>query len=265
MNILITGANGYLGKHLCSSLLSDKNKISCYNRQSSLASIKEVAPDVVIHTICSYGRNNESASQIYKSNLLIGIDIIDELMKLDKPVTFINCGTSLKSNTNLYAFSKGQFIQYGKFVSNNKLKFININLQHFYGPAATNNFVSFVFEQCIKHNTLPLTEGIQERDFVYIDDVISAFKCIIKNKDILYNFENIDLGTGYTTQLKELIYKIHSITNSKSKLDFGKIPIRDNEELIMKADTTRLHTLNWNANITLDQGLQLIKDLYSEK
>ena len=86
MNILITGANGYLGKHLYSSLLSDENKISCYDRQSSLDLIKEFAPDVVIHTICSYGRNNESASQIYKSNLLIGISIIDELIKLDKSV-----------------------------------------------------------------------------------------------------------------------------------------------------------------------------------
>ena len=265
MNILITGANGYLGKHLCSSLLFGENKISCYNRQSSLDLIKEVAPDVVIHTICSYGRNNESASQIYKSNLLTGIDIIDELTKLDKPVTFINCGTSLKLHTNLYSLSKGQFIEYGKFVSNNKLKFININLQYFYGPAATNNFISFVFEQCIKHNTLPLTQGIQERDFVYIDDVLSAFKCIIENKDILYNFENIDLGTGCATQLKELIYKIHNITHSKSKLDFGKIPMRNNEELIMKADTTRLHTLNWSANINLEQGLQLIKDSYNEK
>lgn len=265
MKILITGSKGYLGKTLSLSLTYDAHHIGKYNRGTPIEFIQEFEPDVVIHTICSYGRNKETASEIYNSNLICGLDILSQLEKVDKKVTFINCGTSLKFETNLYSMSKGHFVEYGKFKSGNNLQFINMNLQHFYGPGATNNFISFIFEQCLKDNKMLLTEGIQQRDFIYIDDVVDAFKAVIENKDSLTNFENIDVGTGHTTKLRTVVEKIHSLCNSKSKLGFGEVPMRSSEELEMKADTTILNKLGWKPTISVDQGLGLIREFYNER
>lgn len=265
MKILITGSRGYLGKTLLTCLSNEGYQIGEYNRETPIEFIQEFKPDIVIHTICSYGRNKETAKDVYTSNLISGIDILSQLETLDKKVTFINCGTSLKLETNLYSMSKGHFVEYGKYKSNNTLQFINMNLQHFYGPGATNNFITLVFEQCLKNNKMLLTEGLQKRDFIYIDDVLNVFKTVIAKKDILEDFENIDVGTGNTTQLRTVVKKIHTICKSKSKLGFGEVPMRSTEELEMKADITKLRKLGWAPLFSVDQGLDLIKEFYNER
>jgi len=265
MKVLITGSNGYLGKAISKSLFLTGNAIGHYTRKTEVNFIQQFNPDVVVHTICSYGRNGESPNQIYQSNLNCGIEVLSECKKLDKRVTFINCGTSLKFNTNLYSISKGQFVEYGKFASSDQLQFLNMNLQHFYGPGATNNFISYVFENCFTNKDLALTEGTQQRDFIYIDDVITAFKTVIEKRNTLLEFENIDVGTGVTTQLRDVITKIKEITKSSSALEFGKVPMRENEEMIMSANTKFLNKLGWTYKNDINKGLALVKDYYGKR
>ena len=141
MNILITGSKGYLAKYLIEKF-STHNVFKLNRENYSKDYILHANPDVIIHTICSYGRNNETALDIYKANLFTGIEIIDICNMINKPITFVNCGTSLDKKTNLYSFSKNQLVEFGKFISSSELQFINMKLEHFYGPDAPNNFLT---------------------------------------------------------------------------------------------------------------------------
>lgn len=261
MKILITGSNGYLGRNLADGL--QEHELGFFNRGTSIDYVKEFSPDVVIHTICSYGRNGETLSEIYESNFNVGLQLIETLK--DQEVTFINCGSALPKFTNLYSISKTQLVELGKFYSNDSFQFINMNLQHFYGPGATNNFITFVMKECLKNNTIPLTEGLQERDFIYINDVVDAFKTIIETKESISNYANIDVGTGISTQLRKVILSIKEITNSSSVLEFGKVPMRENDEMRMIANTDSLNMLGWEPKINLDTGLAKVKDYYNEE
>ena len=74
-NVLVTGANGYLAKNIIQSLSSHTiHKLTRENNSKEY--ILECNPDIVIHTICSYGRNNESLSSIYDSNFIVGMRIL---------------------------------------------------------------------------------------------------------------------------------------------------------------------------------------------
>ena len=254
MNILITGANGYLARNLTTSF-SSHNVFELTRDNNTAEFVKQVNPDVVIHTIVSYGRNNESISEIYNSNLFTGIKLLETVKELNHPVTFINCGTSLEKYTNLYSISKGQLVEFGKFISNDKLQFINMNLEHFYGPNATNNFITFVLNECLKNNDIPLTAGTQRRDFIFIEDVLDAFLTVIENRNNLENFETIDVGTGISTPVKEVVEKIKELTKSISNLKFGEVPLRDTEVEEMSANIIKLQSLGWKSKHTLTEGL----------
>ena len=89
MKILITGANGYLAKHLIDKF-KEHVVIPLTRDNNTSEFILNSNPDVVIHTICSYGRNNESITDIYNSNLFTGIKILNDIQQLNKKVTFIN-------------------------------------------------------------------------------------------------------------------------------------------------------------------------------
>lgn len=254
MNVLVTGANGYLAQNLINSL-NDYTVFSLTRENNSFDYVIDCNPDIIIHTICSYGRHGESVSQIYESNFVTGMFLMQAAKQLNKPVTFINCGTSLEKDTNLYSISKAHLVELGKFLSNENLQFINMNLEHFYGPGATNNFISFVIQECKNNNDIPLTIGTQRRDFVYIDDVCTAFATVIDFAHLLDDFVEIDVGTGVSTPVKQVVETIKNITNSKSNLIFGAIPLRDNEVDEMKANTSKLNTLGWKPLHTLEQGL----------
>ena len=264
MNILITGSDSYLGKSLSQFLLRQGHNIGYFNRNSYSEFIYNFNPDIVIHTICCYGRNNESHKEIYDSNLITGINIINDIRLLEKSVTFINAGTSLNKDTNLYSLSKNQFKEYGKHISNDKFKFINMNLQHFFGAGAKNNFISFLINKFLQNEPVPLTNGLQKRDFIYIEDVIFAFDAVIQNKDILYNYEDIDVGSGVTTSIKEIVELVHNLCDSSSDLQFGKI-IDNNTDTEMKANTAKLESLNWKCNIDLETGLKYTLENHNGK
>ena len=254
MNILVTGANGYLGSHLVQTF-KDHNVTVLTRDNNNKDFFSTISPDVIINTMCSYGRNNESISQIYNSNFYEGVKLLEFAMSLDKPISFINCGSSLEKNTNLYSISKSHLVEFGQFISNDKLQFINMNLQHFYGPGAKNNFVSFVVSNCIANNDLPLTAGTQQRDFIYIDDVVSAFRVVIEKRNMLSNFENIDIGTGNSIPVKDVVLKVKELSKSNANLMFGKVPLREHESIEMKANIDLITKLGWSASIDLNNGL----------
>lgn len=258
MNILVTGANGYLARNLITSFSSRHTIFELTRENNNKEFIKQSNPDVIIHTICSYGRNNESISDIYESNLITGMQLLETAKEIEKNVTFINCGSSLEKYTNLYSISKTQLVELGKFLSNDKLQFINMNLEHFYGEDATNNFISFVINECKKNQTIPLTEGTQRRDFIYIDDVCNAFDTVLDYLDVLDSFVEMDVGTGISTPVREVVEEIKYLTKSKSKLMFGEVPLRDNDVFEMCANTSKLKSLGWKPRYTLKEGLTKI-------
>ena len=283
MNILITGASGFLGSALAQklgemnyqiSLLLRKNtslyrlqdtspfKIGRCESDSEINEfISDICPDVVIHTACCYGRGGESPLQIIDSNIRFGAVILNAIKGLKKKTSFINAGTVLSRNVSLYALTKKQFEEFGFCItnkSNQNIQFINIKLQHMYGPGDdASKFTSYVINAC-KNNvpTLPLTFGEQKRDFIYIDDVVDAYVKIVESLITLKNVEQIDLGSGVASRLRDFVETAHKLTNSKTELLFGKIPYRENDEMCLVANIDALKKLGWIPKIDIKTGIK---------
>lgn len=257
MRILVTGANGYLGSQLISHL-SKTHTIQGIVRKNSLSSrfiestdenwcfnVAEFAPEVIINTAACYGRNQEPFSELLDSNVLFPVKILESLSS--KEILFINCGTSLPSNVSPYAFTKNKFSEIAKFIIEDTYnRYLELKLEHFFGALDSDNkFTSMIIRKCLKNEKIKTTSGLQKRDFIYITDLLFAFDCILSNILSFRKYDSIEIGSGEAISIRKYVETVHTISNSKSELEFGAIPQRKNELMFSCANITVLENLGW--------------------
>lgn len=284
MKILLAGSTGFLGRYLLESFIKNGNEVIALKRSTSNTSItdknltdikfynidevklrdifKNNKIDVVVNTVTNYGKNNNSASEIVMTNLMFGLELLEN--SINNAKAFINTDTLLHRNINAYTFSKAQLVDWMIFLSNKNTKIINVKLEHMYGPfSGQNNFIYWLVEQ-LRQNVqkIELTSGLQKRDFIYIDDVVSAYEVIIKNISKFRDYEELELGTGNSIEVKFFIEKIYEEILKQQNIDtellFGAIAYRENENMDMKANIQKLASFGWKPEVSIESGIKKI-------
>lgn len=274
MKILITGIGGYLGSQLANALITEheiagtvrsgskleridsQDRISFIdvNKSDWAQQVKQFKPDVVINTAALYGRKGELLSDLIIANIVFPQQILE---CIEQDTLFINCGTSLPASVSLYAMTKNQFVDVAKeYCTSHGIQLVNLRLEHFFGATDDpTKFTTYVIHQCLANKPLRLTAGIQQRDFIYIVDLISAFKCLLDSLNQLNRFENIDIGSGSAIKVRDFVELVASVTASSSVIEFGAVPMRDNELMYSCADTHRIEALGWGLKYTLQNAV----------
>lgn len=287
---MLTGATGYLGSQLAEALLGAGHDIVALKRKtSSLRRLEAIQTkialidvegldfqtffnkrgkfDAVIHAATTYGRNGESASQIAETNLGFPLRLLDAAVTAGVPL-FMNTDTALDKFLNAYSLSKTQFAEWGSyFARQKKIRFINLRLEHFYGPGDDDTkFTTHVFKSCLENETeLKLTPGEQKRDFIYIEDVVSAYMLLLeKHESLPHSFAQFDVGSGEPVTIKRFAELVHQMTASKTYLNFGAYSYREGEVMLSQADVASLNKMGWRCAHTLEQGLKLAIEGYKK-
>ena len=286
--ILLTGATGFLGSHLLEALIQQNYPVVVLKRSTSniwrIANLSgeykcydvDIQPieqafkdqhiDCVIHTACHYGRNGDSISQIVESNLMFGLRILDACLKY-RTCTFLNTDTLLQKHLNYYTLSKKQFVEWLVQQVDN-IQIVNLKLEHMYGPKDdTTKLVPWVVSQLHRNlDEIKLTKGEQQRDFIYIDDVVSAYLRILENVSFLKKFNEFDVGTGRLITVRNFLEQLKEIYQSNfgsidTKLAFGAIPYRNSEMMTVEVNNQGLVNLGWLPKTNLKEGLEkILKD-----
>lgn len=284
MKILLAGSTGFLGRYLLESFIKNGNEVIALKRSTSNTSaidknlndikfynidemtlrdiFKNNEIDVVVNTVTNYGKNNNSASEIARTNLMFGLELLENSINNTK--AFINTDTLLHRNINTYAFSKAQLVDWMVYLSNKNTKIINVKLEHMYGPSGDhNNFICWLVGQMRQNvQKIELTSGLQKRDFIYIDDVVSAYEVIIKNISKFQDYEEFELGTGNSIEVKVFIEKVYKEIlkqqNINTELLFGAIAYRENENMDMKANIQKLVSFGWKPEVSIESGIKKI-------
>lgn len=285
MTILLTGATGFLGSYLLKSFIKNGYEVIALKRSTSnIYRIEEYLDqiilydidktelsdifenhkiDIVINTVTNYGRKDTKISSIVDTNLIFGLKLLEESVN-NNVEAFINTDTLLDRNLNPYALSKAQLVDWMQFLSTHNSKMINVRIEHMYGTLDDENkFIYWLINQ-LKQNVenIDLTSGVQKRDFIYIDDIVSAYETMIKNIDRFSNYEEFELGSGNSIEVKEFVKQIVKELNVNqtitTKLNFGIVAYRANENMNMQANIEKLQNLGWKPKISIEDGIKKI-------
>lgn len=285
--ILLTGINGFLGSHLAKHL---KNNFEVIGLEYKVDNLQRIADDgftvyesidsklesiftthdiyAVVHVATIYRRQGEPILNLLNTNINLPVRLL-ELASKHSVKLFLNTDSFFNNSTYTYSYlsdytlSKKQSLEWIKLLSSTSdCKVANMKVFHMYGENdAPGKFIPYVIDK-IKNNEpfLELTSGEQTRDFIYVNDVVTAFEQVLINFDTLQSFQEFEIGTGKSNSIKELVTFIREATNSTTLLKFGALPYREGEIMESSCNNSALRILGWEAKNSIQQGiLEVIK------
>lgn len=277
MKILITGGTGYLGSHLVQRCLEQGHELACvvrsaanlkrldqFRRDVTLIEtgqiekgIKEFAPKTVIHTACTYARGKNTLEDVLLGNLLFPLNVLQASCRCGVS-RWINTGTCLPDYINSYSLAKNQFSQWGRFYAEaGKIQFLNLRLEHFYGPdAPEDNFLTWIIRKLKANEPIDLTAGTQKRDFIFIEDVLDVYSHLL-DWPVQEDYFEVPVGTGIAPSIREVVEYLAALTQSSSQLHFGAVPFR-RDEPDSRCDVIILEGMEITPQTPWQEGLQLV-------
>lgn len=285
MKILVTGAAGFIGFHLCQALLARGDEIvgldnmnEYYDvtlKEARLKILKEhknfsftkgdimdrktVATvmkgcDRVVHLAALAGVRYayDHPEEYVDTNIKGFFNVIDEV-RLQKIDGLIYASTSsIYGGNDKFPSSEedkvdNQVSLYGMNKKANELmahvyhslygtKVTGLRFFTVYGPYGRPDMALFLFTAALlKGEKLPLfNEGKMQRDFTYVDDIVSG---IVASIDKNYDEEIFNLGCGQTEELMDYIRMVEESVGKKA--EFNHLPMQKGDALKSAADISK--------------------------
>lgn len=267
MKIFITGATGFIGKHLVKKLVDEGHQITINlfgeetspfddkvltyklketNIQNDIEYLKQESFDGIIHLASLYLtiHQPEDAVKLIDSNIRFSTYIL-ECASQSKVKWFINTGTFWQnynnaeySPVNLYAATKQAFESIARYyIETNQIKFSTLRLCDTYGHNDTRPKIFNLWERIAKTGeTLDMSPGEQIIDISFIDDIVDAFELLANH--LQNNNPEVDNGSVYAVKakirytLKELASIFEEATGFKLNINWGEKPYRNREVMV---------------------------------
>lgn len=215
-------------------------------------------PEILIH-LAWEGIPNFS-QKISKKNFSNSMKLIKFLIKntdLKKIIISGSCfekKKSEKSNTFFSKYKNNLLIKVKKLSKINKISLFWLRLFYVYGEKQkSSSLLPSIFQSLKKGNKIKLNKPFHRNDFIHLDDVIDAIIKSIKLKK--YVISDLDIGSGKTTLIKDLVKKVGS--NLKKKITIvGKDKEKNSENVANIKKTYK--TLKWKPKISISLGIKMI-------
>lgn len=287
--VLITGASGFIGSHLDKKLTQDGYLVTRFRgdlrkKTDIQKNLQKSNPAYIYHlgAVVDLSRSYLVAKKCIEINLKGTLNLLESLHK-SKIQKFIYTSTEEVYGKNKLPYSEDhlphppspyaitkiaseQFIwQYANELGFDAYIF---RIGTVYGPGqiAGTRLIPTIIDKALKNEDIPLNSGLKKRDYIYIDDVVTALtKVLSLKKSGVY--EIINLGGGKHYSLREMMRIILRLTDSKSKPLYGAFPDRALEAEEWMLDIKKANKiLNWRPKVSLEEGLKkTIKTRSAEK
>jgi len=125
-----------------------------------------------------------------------------------------------------------------------------------YGPRQdANRLIPTTIKSCLLDKKFPCSSGNQLRDFLYIDDAVSAIIKCLENSNL--NGKIFNFGSGVPYKVKGIIELIKNKI-SLGKPIYGKIKLRKDEIKILYPNISEAKKkLNWKPTVSIKDGINL--------
>lgn len=302
--LIITGASGFIGSYLLKSILEDgefepivlvKSTSDLFRIEKLLEKCKVYHVDKtdietiftqnsiygVLHLATLYKKSHSSSDieEMIYSNITFPTKLIESAAK-HKCKFFINTGTffeyDLYSNPiresskqtpyNLYASTKAGFNSVLSYYANTSaLNIVSLKLAAPFGYNDNHKLIPFLINSLLENKEVILEKGEQEWDFIYVKDVVSAFKKAIElalnSQRSLY--EDILIGTGTKIAVKEIADILNKLHGKELIQCIKEYPCSQIFEAYIDNSKAK-NMLQWLPKYSIKEALNETYNLYKE-
>lgn len=289
MKILITGATGFIGKHLVRRLVDQGDEVSILVRSTSKTNnipkevsvvylpatqtelvevFKQEKFDGVIHLASLYLMSHTAGDveTLIDSNVKLGTKVIDAATVVGVSF-FINTGSFAQhfeshpySPTNLYAATKQAFQDICQFYAETTDTVVTtLELYNTFGPGDTRPKLFNLWSNAIKDaKILDMSPGEQIIDITYIDNVTDAYllaiQHLVSDKGLTLSGKSYTLMSPERMTLKDLSKVFAEEVGGELKINFGGFPYRNRETMVPMDKGEVLP--GWSTKVSLREGIR---------
>lgn len=296
MRVLLTGANGFIGSHLGDEIIklgweiiathrsnSDLSNTSRFSSCTKWVNIDNqnwqeqviaLNPQIIIHCawigVSTADRDNVA---IQLQNLQFIGDLL-QISKVCEVLKFIGMGSQAEYGTiseivnenypvapnNAYGIVKDASHQIIKnYCTSINTKWFWLRLFSFFGEREPDTWlIPSIIKKAQRGESIDTTLGEQQYAYLYVKDLAVAICKLAKS-----NVESdlFVISARNTIALKDLIAKVRDMVNPICHINYGAIPYRPNQSMIIKGDSSKFERIFGDIELTdFDQRLRIIVD-----
>lgn len=167
---------------------------------------------------------------------------------------------------NAYAASKVAAWAFGRMYWRAQgLPVVTVRPFQVYGPGQpAHTLIPAAIDAALAGRDFPMTPGEQERDFIFVGDVVAGMLAAAQAPGI--EGESLDLGTGQVHSARQVVERIWAMTEAQGQVLPGTLPYRPGAVMHSVADAERTARLTgWRATVALEEGLRQTIQSYTEQ
>ena len=293
--VLVTGASGFIGSHLCHRLCregaevhavyrsqcpANPNDLHCW--KADLANLVEVRgvmskaqPELIFH-LASHVKGAPDLDHVFptfQSNLqsTVNLLVLAAESRCRRMVLTGSLAEPEVTNGELfpsapYAAAKWASSGYARmFHALYNLPVVIARVFMVYGPAQTDltKLIPYVSLSLLRGESPKITSGNRLVDWVYVSDVVDGFMALGQQPGI--DGSTIDLGSGSLVSIREIVQLVASIVGGEKFPEFGALPDRPMEPTRLAKTAETFAAIGWKPQIPLCQGLERTVAWYREQ
>ncbi|MBE6817491.1 MAG: NAD(P)-dependent oxidoreductase [Ruminococcaceae bacterium] len=253
MNVMITGAGGFIGRNLIDSLVKENHHIYVIVKEGT--DIQQRYPDITVLTYT--GNYHDLISQIH-----LPIDIFynlawsgtsgpkrnDEYIQINnirESCDAIHFASEIKArrfvffasimeydifnkaplemspqNTTMYSLAKYAAHYFTNLIARrSEMEFITAIISNIYGPGEiSKRFVYVMLNKMLQGDIINLSSCKQPYDFIYITDAIRQIRAVGESGK---NFETYYIGNSQQRELRYYVEKMNRIVGKNAQLNYA--------------------------------------------
>jgi len=283
--ILVTGANGFIGSHLCLRLCQEGAEVHAVYRsehpdvtgpqwwQANLAELDEVRkigretrPDLIFH-LASHVKGAPDIEHVlptFQSNLQSTINILILAAELGCSRVVLTGSLAEPDGKNGEAFPSAPYAA-AKWASTGYARMFHALYQvpvliarvfMVYGPGQKDltKLIPYVTLSILQGRIPSISSGQRLVDWIYVSDVVDGFLALAQTPQL--DGATLDIGSGSLVSIRDIVEDLIRITGSSVNAQFGALPDRPLEPTrVAKVDDTYAKT-GWKPRVSLREGLE---------
>lgn len=294
-SVYLMGGNGFVGKRLAVRLkniykvfvfgrnideefFSEYPEIVCHKIDLEKETIPEAydCPDFIINlvSVVTAERNLSLFDRLVSSNLTVLLHLFERFRNDGRLRLFMQFGSIEEYGSCAAPFREDQREQpnspYGlvkQLTTNTALMLYSnygfpvsvIRPANLFGEGQSDDkFIPYILDRLRRSEPLDVSPCEQRREFLHVDDLADCITLLLGNYEQCAG-KIINIGTGQSIKLRELIEFLKRELHSSSQVNYGALSYRANEAMDLRSSVERMSSILYDRNAVFDPFRKMLE------